>query len=371
MSIPKMSSQDFNNLIEETKNKIDNVNNNIYKIKNNMESKAKVIKYSLDYIHSCIKDIENSKQQDGEYIVMDGTYKGLYETYGDCIHTSFKSQPVNLFNVIPINTDNIFYNDEAFVEVNGIKNDSYKNLLKADTVQDKQIFFEEFAVNKSLKEDTNGTSYLLDDNKILISIILNKEKTYGINKFNIIEIDPYLARSFDIQHIRIYDTSDKVPSLVLENINKVEKERIILNKKYLFNKVEFVIIPKYKSNINSEEIIPFGLKHIFFYDADFRNDSYIEIPFFSEKYIDYIEDKVVLYTPHGQIMTTLSEQGIKIYLDKINGILTTEQEPTNNIRKTIARNINQIYFKVPLGSNKNLTTYNNSVYAFRFFIKYR
>lgn len=371
MPISKMSSQDFNDLIGNIKNKIDNVNNDIYKIKNNMDSKSKVIKYSLDYIYSCIKDLENSKQQDGEYIVMNGTYKGLYETYGDCIHTSFKSQPINLFNVIPINSENIFYNDEAFVAVNGIKNDSYKNLLKADTVSDKQIFFEEFAVNKKIEEDTNGTSYLLDDNKIVISITLNKEKTYGISKFNIIEIDPYLSRSFDIQSISIYDTSDNVPSLTLNNISSVEKERIILDKKYLFNKVEITILPKYKSHIDSEEIIPFGLKHIFFYDADFRNDSFIEIPFFSEKYIDYIEDKVILYTPQGQIETTLSEQNIKIYLDNINGILTTEQEPTNNIRKTIARNVNEIYFKVPIGTNKDLVTYNNSVYAIRFFIKYR
>ena len=370
MAIKKMSSQDFNDIIKNTGDKIAKINNDVYLIKNNMDSKLKVIKYSIEYMNSKINTLNNSSFNDGCFIMLKDN-KGLYERYGDYVHAAFKSNPVNLFNVIPINSSNIFYNDEVYVSVNGVQDDFYKNIMKDENITDKKIFFEEYEKNKTIKEDTEGTAYLESDNKITISITLNKEKIYGINKFNIIEIDPFLMQSFDIEEINIYDTSDTTPSYTIKNIKNADTQRIILDKKYLFNRVDFLINPKYSVTTGGKEIIPFGLKHIFFYDADFRNDSYIEIPFESENYIDSIEDKIILYTSNGPIEASLSEQNMKIYLDNLNGILATEQLPSKNIENKVARNINKIYIRMPIGSDNSLLTYCNPIYAVKLFINFR
>lgn len=366
--IKKMSSQDFNDILENTKNKVITINNDIYKMKNDMENKIKVIKYNMEYLNSCLSQVNSSEKKDGSFIFLNNNYKGLYETYGDYVHAAYKTEPINLFNIIPINTNKIYYTDEAFVSINEIQNDQFKNILKADSIENKDIFFEEYISKEEIKTDENtNASYLAKDNKINITITINKEKTYGISKFNIIEIDPYLMRSFDIETINIYDTSDTIPSYTLSNIQS-DKQHIILDKKYLFNKVEFILNPKYYSEKDNNKIIPFGLNHIYFLLTDFRNDSYIELPYYNENFIDYIDDRCILYTSKGEIETTLSEQGIKIYLDNVNGILTTEQQPSSNIKNTIVRNLNQIYFKVPLGNDPNTLTYNNSIYGIRFFV---
>ena len=366
--IKKMSSQEFNDILEETKDKIITINNDIYKMKNDMQNKIKVIKYNMEYFNSCLSQVNSTEKKEGSFIFLNNNYKGLYESYGDYVHAAYKSTPINLFNIIPINTNKIHYTDETFVAINNIQNDQFKNILKSDSIEDKDIFFEEYISKEEIVTDNDtNISYLSKDNKINITITINKEKTYGISKFNIIEFDPYLMRSFDIETINIYDTSDTTPSYTLSNIQS-DKQHIILDKKYLFNKVEFIIIPKYYSEKDNNKIIPFGLNHIYFLLADFRNDSYIELPYFNENFIDYIDNKCILYTSKGEIETTLTELGIKIYLDKVNGILTTEQQPSSNIKNTIVRNLNQIYFKVPLGNTSDVLTYNNSIYGIRFFV---
>lgn len=371
MAIYKMNSQEFNNILSDTQDKIVKMNKNVSEIKDDMTTKVNVINHEINYLSNNIEKLNNSNPQDGNYVLLNKNNKGLYESYNSNVHAYFKKEPINIFNVKPINSDDIYYKDEAIVSINGVENDYYKNILKEDSVASKKIFFEEYAANVELKEDSEGTSYLDNENKINISIYLDKQKVYGLSKFNMIEIDPYLMRSFDIESISIYDNNDNEPTTVINDIVKVEKTRIILDTKYIFRKVDIIIKPKYTAIKNNEEIIPFGLKHIYFYEADFRNDSYMELEFNSENYIDYIYNKVTLYTPTGKVETTLKEQGIKIYLDKVNDVLTTEQEPTENIRKSISRNLKKIYFYIPIGQEKSTVSYTSTIYAIKFYIENR
>jgi hypothetical protein len=365
-----MSSQDFNDILEKTQNKIVTMNNEVSALKKNMEIKLKVISYEMEYLNSTIDKLSNIEKQDGKYILLDSNKEGLYECFGNNVHAYFKTKPINIFNIIPINSSDVYYKEEAKVKINGAENEYYNNILKEDTVKSKEIYFEEKAfINDIISQDS--AEYLNKDNRITISVEKDKEKSYGYSKFNIIEIDPYLVNSFDIEKILIYDVNDVTPTITLEGINNVNKTRILLDKKYNFNKVEFIINPKFITERNGEKIIPFGLKHIYFLNADFRNDSYIELEYNSDEFIDYITNKVNIYTPEGIVETTLTEQGIKVYLDKINGVLTTEQEPTNNIRKTISRNVNKLYFYVPIGQSSNTISAINSIYAFKFFITHR
>lgn len=368
--IHKMSSQDFNNILQKTQDNILNMNNEISNIKNDMKIKLDVINHEIEYLNTSLNTLQHLESQDVNYILLNENLHGLFECYSNNIHAALKKEPVNIFNVKPINSEDYFYKDEAKVSINGIENDHYKNILKADSIKNKKIFFEEYATTKSIEEDTNGSCYLSKDNKIIISIYIDKQKVYELNKFNMIEIDPFLMKSFDINSVKIYDSNNVIVKEIV-NINQTNKTRLLLDKKYIFNKIELTITPKYTTTKNNETIIPFGLKHIYFYNVDFRNDSYIEVTYESEEYIDHILNKIDIYTPTGIISTTLKEQGIKIYLDNINGNLSTEQEPTENIRKTISRNLKKIYFKVPLAQNENTVSFTNTMFAFKFFIKNR
>lgn len=371
MSIKKMSSQDFNDILSNTQDKILTMNSNISEIKNDMQTKLKIIEHEITYLSKSIDQLNSSTIQDGVYILLDNNHEGLYNTYCNNVHKYFKKTPVNMLNLKPVNSDEIYFKDEMKVAINGVENDFYKNILKEDTVSSKEIFFEEYEVNKSIKTNSLNESYVLQDNKITINISSNNQKSYGINKFNVIEIDPYLMKSFDIEAINIYDSNETTIIKTLNNINNVGKTRIILDKKYSFKKVEFIINPKYTIIKDDKEIIPFGLKHIYFYEADFRNDSYIDISHVSSDYIDYVNNKVEIYTPTGVITTTLTEQNIKIYLDKVDGILSTELEPTDNIRNIISRNIKKIYFRIPLGQDNNTVSNTSTIYGIKFFIKNR
>jgi hypothetical protein len=371
MSIQKMNSQDFNNIMTETQNKILEMNNNIDSIKSDMQTKLLVMNYEVDYLNSSLNKLSNSSVQDSSYILLDGNKHGLYSTYCNNVLPYLRKDPVNVFNVKPINSEDIYFKDEAIVTINGIQLDDYKNIIKEDTVKSKKIYFEEFVFDSFVKQDDSKTSYIDNNNTITISVSIDQQKAYGINKFNMIEIDPFLMGSFDIKTINVYDSNGTTVLKTISNISNAGKTRIILDKKYLFKKVDLVVVPKYSIIKNEVQTYPFGLKHLYFYEVDFRNDSYIDIEYDSDNFIDYVNNKVDLYTPLGIQSSTLTEQGIKIYLDNVNGVLGTELEPTDNIRKTIARNIKKIYFRVPLGQDQATISANSSIYAIRFYAENR
>ena len=250
--------------------------------------------------------------------------------------------------------------------INDVFLDYYKNILMSDDHPKKEIFFEEYEYNSKL--EIRETHSVLDEkNDIKITIAIDKDKILGISKFNLIEIDPYLLKSFDINSIEIYEDDEKI-AYKTNAIKNVGKTRLVLDKKYEFRKVVFHITPHYETlNSAGKRIIPFGLKHIYFYDADFRNDSYIVIKYDSNKYIDNIKNDLEVLTPFGLIDSTIKEEGIKIYFECNDGKLENEQQPTMNIKKPIVRNIKTIYFYVPL----QIIPKNGYLIGYKFNIEFR
>lgn len=382
MAIPKMSSQDFNDILSKAENKINDMNENISSIKNNIDKKLLIIKHETEYLAETLSKMSYQKpHEDGVYVMLNNNYKGLYESYSNVIHAYFKKDPINIFNLKSVNFDVPYFRDEVLVSINGVSTDYYKNILKADGHPSKEIFFEEYSNKSILDKDSEGVSYTKENNTIELSIEVDKQKVIGVSKFNMIEIDPYLYQSFDIEAIDIYGENYDKPLLTTNKISKVGKTRIILDKKYDFKKVVFIITPKYTAVNNGENIKPFGLKHIYFYEADFRNDSYIIVKYDSPEFIDHVKNDLEIVTPYGNFSSTLKEEGIKIYLENNNGILENEQEPSMGIKKPIARNLKTVYFKIPIGNdsvtkvvgmeNQNYTNYRDSLIAIKFFIENR
>lgn len=368
----KMSSQELNNILLETQNKINNMNEDINRTKKESNKKLLINKYETEYIINKMQKIQFKEKEDGDFLLLNEAFKGLYSSYCNIVHPYFKKEPINIFNLRAINNPIPFFRDEVSVRINSVENDYYKNILKAEDVKGKEIFFEEYPDKTELIDGTEEhPSELINKNDIVIEISVNKDKSISISKFNMIEIDSYLLGSFDINSIKIFG-DEETPVVILPKISNAGKTRIILDKKYIFKKVEFNITPKYKTTQDTKTIIPFGIKHIFFYEADFRSDSYIVLQYNSDRFIDNIKNDLMILSPFGFKDTTIKEEGIEIYLDNNNGTLENKHEPSENIKNPIARNLKTIYFKIPLGEKLNKqNNFNNSLIACKFFIEKR
>lgn len=349
MAIKKMSSQDYNNILKNATDKIEKISEEMNAVKNDMQKKVKIINYEQEYLsHLFEKNAYLSKEEDTFIFLNNKNNKGLYNVYSNVAHAYFKQTPINVFNLKVVNGNESFFRDEVKVTINEVEDDYFKNILKAETVKDKEIFFEEYEFEKAINVTEDITPIETVNNKSTIVMEVNKEKVIGTSKFNIIEIDPYLYKSFDIDSIEIYTDETDTPATTLNNLKNVGKTRFILDKKYEFKKVIFNLTHNYSTITNGKVIYPFGIKHIFFLEADFRNDSHVIINYSSEDYIDDIKDRVIVVTATGERISSLTEEGIRIFLSNNNGMLENEQEPSNDIKKPIARNIREVYFKVPL-----------------------
>ena len=365
MTIEKMSSKDFNILLEEAKENIDKVNNEVKFIKKDMLKKITITKYENEYLNYCLQNLVYNNNNYSSYLMLNNNFDGLYTEYSNMIHPCFKSKPVNLFNLTSINSNSEYFRDELIVSINDIEKDEYKNILKSDNIEDKDLFFTEIPVEKTI--ENNVTKY---NDSLKISIEINKDKIIGVSKFNIIEIDPFLYKSFDIEKIEIYDNDINSPTITITPILKANKSRIILNEKYIFRKVIFYLKLRYKTTSFDvdTEVFPFGLKHIYFLDADFRNDSYVIVQYNSNDYIDFVKNEIYKITPFGENKTSIKEEGITIFTSYENKVLEDEVFPTENIKRSIAKNVKSLYFKIPLNINSK---YNNSLIAYKMFIENR
>lgn len=370
--IPKMSSQDFNKILEDCKEAIDRTRLDIKDIKDDINIKTTITDHEIEYTNLLLKEVGYSSKDD-EYMMLSNALGGLYEVYSSVTHASFKREPVNIFNLKAINATEDFFRDEIDVSINGVKNSYYKNILKSDKVKNKKIFFEERKDFTEIKENEveDIKAHLFNKNNIKLEFEVNIDRAVGISKFNLIEIDPYLMGSFDLASIEIYEEDKEKPVRIVPRINRLGKIRILLDKKYLFKKVVFNIEPNYKTVKSGIKIIPFGFKHIFFLEADFRTDSKAIIKYSSDDYIDFINNSVTLLTPFGKKETSIIEEGIKIYLDYKNNILENEHQPSEMVKNPIARNLHSIYFEVPLNKKDEDNFIENSISAIKFFVETR
>lgn len=361
MAIKKMSSQEYNKILSNATNKIESISQEMKTVKNDMIKKIMIINHEQEYLSQLYDKTIYAAQQDDTFVFLNNNkYQGLFDSYSSVVHAYFKQKPINVFNLKVVNGQESFFRDEVKVSINGVEDDYFKNILKAEDVSDKEIFFEEYEFESAINTLTDGTPVEEKNNLITIKVETDKAKAIGISKFNVIEIDPYLYKSFNIEALNIYTDDSNVPKITINNINKVGKTRFILDKKYEFKKVEFVIRMLHNSNANGKSVWPFGIKHLFFLEADFRNDSYIVVDYTSENFIDEVKDSIEVITSTGIRTSSLSEEGIRIFLSRNNGMLENEQEPSNDIKKPIARNLNTIYFHIPL-TNEPIVGYKFSI----------
>lgn len=351
--IPKITSHEFNKIFNDANTKLEDMKSDINFIKKDMEKKLKILRYDFEFNQYTLMNLSNIKtlsDRNTETNIFSTIYEPLstsYDKYGCTITPKFKNTPVNLFNIISSSTGEAFYRDVIEVTVNNNKRDDCIDILKHDTILDKELFFEEL----------NS-----DDKEFVLSFTIDTTKVLGTTLFNMIELDMFLNGSYTIDYIRIYE-SNYINYKEYTGYKNAGKMRILLDTEHVFYKVDIKITPNFTTESNGKKISPIGIKHIYFYNAKFESDSSIVTLIEANSYIDTVYNNLEIITTNGVIETTIENENIELYLRKTVDVITGEtildssQEPSTDTEiRPITINTKKIYAKIPL-RNKSILGY--------------
>ena len=332
-----LNSQEYNDIFKGAQEKFDTEMLKREKIMDDMAKKLMIINYANEFINNKIDRLNAGIYYNNKLKVFDKNITGAFNQYGYMIHPQYKSEPIDIFNLKLTDGSSMFKNSLK-CQVNDMDNEAYINLLVNESSLYKEILFEE-TINSKVK----------------ISYELNSKVSLGSMRFNVIEIDPYIAGAYNIDKIEIYtmDTSTAAvkvePTMVIEKIDEIAKTRIILDKKMKFSKVVFTFSINFESEINGVKIYPFGLKHIHFFEANFIESSCAIVPIYSNDYFEYIYNDIVLYSAQGKIETTAEYYNIEFYTDYDNNTLTGKVYTSSEAQAyRIVKNTKTLYAKIPL-----------------------
>lgn len=340
--IPKISSNELNNMFENSRIELLKIQDKLEATKNSLSDKLTVINAEQEYTSKLMGEIlsGNYQKEEAKTALVNCRF-GNFSKYGATIHSRPIKEPVNVFNLNMSGIGEHFFRDDVTVLFNDIEKAHYLNILKHD----------------SIKKDIVFDKYTEDKLKITIKM---KDHLLGPTRFNVIELDPFLPGSFDVERIDIYtyDSNGEMnPEETSIALNDVAKSRIVLDKKYNFYMIDIHIKLNFSTNTSISLTYPFGLKHIYFLDMDFAKDNYVIVPIESENFISIIKNDMLMQTPKGIRETQIDLEDIEIYVDydeRTNELSGQIQPSTPNKRREIARNTRVLYAKIPLGTQESL-----------------
>lgn len=336
--IEKISSHELNKIYSDTQSTLKQVNDQILSIKGDMSKKLEIIKYEIDFINHCVYELNTSTQKENVVTLFDNR-AGYYDAYETDVYAKLIKEPVNNFNIRMSGLNTFYFRDDIVASIDGVKADKYTNIFKHDTAKT-EVLFEKYST----------------DNIVLTVELNDLTNILYPTRFNMIEIDSFLKGSYTIKELRIYELNEELEKtsnyISLTNFNKIGKNRIILDKKYHFYKIEFVIKLLYKVNENNVISYPFGLKHIYLYDADYDANSFVIVPIHCDENIAIVKDTVVINSNRGVRQSTVPKEKIELYMQYENNVLSLPIEcSTPNYRRELSLNTKVVYAKVPLAPN--------------------
>ena len=265
------------------------------------------------------------------------------DIYGQTIHAKFAALPTQIFN---FNTEaGPLYKDCAsvsFVDDDGTTDYKYEycNMLKDDADISKQDVFK-----------------LFDGESVTLRVQLNHTNFYGNTACNMIEIAPYLPGTFDIEEIRIFSVTQylaeeenmDIPStehgsaIIQAPMRDVGTCRFMLNgETYQIYRIDF----KIRIHQQADGKYPFGLRHIYFYNAkmDAENDYAVVEITQPDRYIESIGSGIYVTTPFGGQNADAEAFNIELYmLYTADGLLQNKIQ----LGTPLARNLKTVYAKIP------------------------
>ena len=349
------------NQIDSVIEDVKNIKQNTALLKKQLETKCAILntyEAITSSMLSAMEEIEaKTRKQDTIVFALDqNKFLGdAFSFYGHTIHPKLAGLSDQMFNFMtstgPLFKDNVkvtFSYDRTVVENGESSTETvtdykyeYCDLLKFETDDSKKDVFHIFPANV---------------NKIKMTVELNPTNLIGNTECNMIEICPYLPGTFTIDEIRgwtieqyLSQSLDEDPDLEKGPYENVGPERIYLGGTYQLYRIEFDIT----IHVAENEGYPFGLRHLYFYNArmDMEN-SYVICVIKKDQYINTIGESITVAEPDGKYPYTETTEYYAIYENNVlQGKLSTNSP--------LARNLTTIYAKVPITRPIKAITFNN------------
>lgn len=363
----KNTSKYFTELVESMQQEYNDLETSIIKQHNSYDKKLEIMNAVLEYSNylnnqmsryiDSLKDGNRINETifDGETVLKKNVYNANkilfadtnkvleansnYEKYGNCIHPKIVG---NLDNLLNFNSAaGYIFKNSATVSINEEVKEEYIDVLKHDTILNKMPTFSQYS------SDTVTLTIEFPDNPIV-----------GSATCNAIEISPFLAGASILKNITIITTPGTQLSnkaIVIDYDQPLEDTRILFDNTY---SIKTMVLNFKLTFVNNLGMYPFGLRHIYLYNANFdTKNSNIVIKNEYKNLIKYINDNIVIsdqtadevgnrYSKHN---TTCSEMDIKLYSYLSNGNLLYPIETyTRDIVNQISRNTKVFYADIPV-----------------------
>jgi len=340
MASNKVSSKQIMGLLDNARNRISSLETNVATMKLNMDSRLSVIRNIQEYEEKQMKEltalVDKGKwiEQATKFVlVRSDIVEGVYTQFGSTVHPKFLKDPTDVFNFKT--ATGYAFKDNAVVTINDIAKPRYQAMLMNDSITGQDICFEEF-----------------DTPELEIRVRVNPGELLGTTEFNMIELMPYLPGSFTINSLDVYSLqsyymNDEVAdSSMPGGIKNVGVSRLLMDNKYNLYEMRMQVTLTFQ---NSNGKYPFGLKHLYFLNADMNTESYIVLRAKQNKYIDTISEDLVVTDQTGLVDTTCREEDMELYIEWSNGIgidsIATTKGLTSN---PIPRDIKEFFIKYPI-----------------------
>lgn len=363
----KNTSKYFTELVESMQQEYNDLETSIIKQHNSYDKKLEIMNAVLEYSNylnnqmsryiDSLKDGNRINETifDGETVLKKNIYNANkilfadtnkvleansnYEKYGNCIHPKIVG---NLDNLLNFNSAaGYIFKNSATVSINEEVKEEYIDVLKHDTILNKMPIFSQYS------SDTITLTIEFPDNPIV-----------GSATCNAIEISPFLAGASILKNVTIITTPGTQLSnkaIVIDYDQPLEDTRILFDNTY---SIKTMVLNFKLTFVNNLGMYPFGLRHIYLYNANFdTKNSNIVIKNEYKNLIKYINDNIVIsdqsadevgnrYSKHN---TTCSEMDIKLYSYLSNGnLLYPIETHARDIVNQISRNTKVFYADIPV-----------------------
>ena len=325
------------NVLEDAQDTITQTKNTVENIQSVLENKINLMNAIIEYNNNRLEVLSNKNlvKDTDKILLIDNKENGTYSSYGVGIHPKINSS-INIMNFSSPN--GYIYKDNATVYIDSVEKGDFKSILVENSIQNKGIAFDEF------ESDT-----------IQLDVVIDQTNLLGATKTNVIEISPYLPGSFDINTIMIYTsqdykTGDNTPTYTInQGMLSTGNTRIFLEEKLDIWKVTFNIKLTYQNEAGK---YPFGLKHLYFLNANIAANSYVVASCTKDNTIKYISEDITVIDQYGERVTTCTKEGIKLYGSNTGNELSYQIATSKGLTlNAIAKNIKEFFVYVPLNTS--------------------
>ena len=337
--IPKKSTEEILNLIEEADASIKQTAKDIQEQQQELNSLAELTASMREFSVRQTSQLANSVVTEANFTRLlptpDNTVAGTYEKTGACVQAKPLREVRNLLNFNGVS--GCVYKETAKAYMNEVENAAPIACLKHDSISSKNVWYQRFT-----------------SPSVRLTIELPVGGLIGDVRANMLDLAPLFPGGARINEIMVWTVQDQKtgaisPSFRKAYTNTLRTGRIAFDKDYDVWKVTIAFQLLHQ---DQEGLYPFGLQHLYLLYASLQSKCSILLKLCKQDYIDTIEDRLVLHGGGESIETTASELGAKFFGElKEEGVPYYELTPSlENQPEPIARNLKTIYIRVPLTS---------------------